>query len=265
MSRLDDVFARTAKDGELALVAYLTAGYPTPEETVGLVTAAIAAGADVIELGVPFSDPLGDGPVIQSSSEVALAAGMTVGRTLAIVAELRGAGIDAPIALMGYCNPFLRYGVERLLDDAVAAGVDGFVVPDLPPHEADDWLEAAAARDLDFVFFAAPGSRPARVAYSAARCGGFMYCLATEGVTGAREGLDPRLLGYLARVRDITDVPLAVGFGISRPEHVSALRGHADGVIVGSAIVRRIGEGHDAAERRTGVHALVSDLKAACR
>jgi tryptophan synthase alpha chain len=265
MSRLDDVFARTAADGELALVAYLTAGYPALEETVGLVAAAVDAGADVIELGVPFSDPMGDGAVIQASSDAALAAGMTVARALETVAEIRRAGIAVPIALMGYCNPFLRYGVERLFQDAAAAGVDAFVVPDLPPHEADDWLEAAAARALDLVFFAAPGSRPERLAYSGARAGGFLYCLATAGVTGERKDLDPGLLGYLARVREATDVPLAVGFGISSAAHVRALRGHADGVIVGSAIVRRIGEGRDPAERRTAVRTLVSELKTACR
>jgi tryptophan synthase alpha chain len=264
MSRVDAVFADAAAEGRLALIAYLTAGYPTPEETAGLVAAAVDAGADVIELGVPFSDPIGDGPVIQGSSETALAAGMTVGRTLALVAEIRAAGIDVPIALMGYCNPFLRYGLERLLDDAVAAGVDAFVVPDLPAHEAEDWLEGAAERGLDVVFFAAPRSRRERVAYSAARAGGFLYCLAAEGVTGARDELDPRLLDYLARVREVADLPLAVGFGISRPEHVRALRGHADGVIVGSAIIRRIGDAQGPSAGRLAVHGLISELRAAC-
>ena len=158
MSRLDDVFTRAAADDRLALIAYLTAGYPSPEETAGLVAAAVDAGADIIELGVPFSDPIGDGRVIQASSQAALTAGMTVGRVLATVAEIRQRGIDVPIALMGYCNPFLQYGVERLFDDAVTTGVDGFIVPDLPPHEADEWLEAAEARALDIVFFAAPAA-----------------------------------------------------------------------------------------------------------
>jgi tryptophan synthase alpha chain len=265
MSRLDDVFVRSAAKAELALIAYLTAGYPTPDETLGLVSAAVAAGADIVELGVPFSDPMGDGPVIQGSSEVALSAGMTVGRALESVAELRRAGIDVPIVLMGYCNPFLRYGVQRLFADACVAGVDGFVIPDLPPQEADEWLDAAGDHELDIVFFAAPGTPPERLSYSAARSGGFLYCLAAEGVTGTRSDLDPRLFGYLARVRAGTDMPLAVGFGISRPEHVRALHGHADGVIVGSAIVRRITEGCDRGARIAAVGAIVSELKSACR
>lgn len=265
MSRLDDVFARTAASGELALVAYLTAGDPAPEETVGLVAAAVDAGADVIELGVPFSDPMGDGPVLQTSNEAAVAAGMTVGRALETVAEARTAGIAVPIALRGFCNPFLRYGLERLFDEAVAAGVDAFVVADLPAQDADEWLEAAAARGLDLVFFTGPDSRPERLAYSAARAGGFLHCLAPEAVTGVREDLDPRLLGYLSSARDATDVPLAVGLEVSSPERLRALRGHADGVVVGSAIVRRIGEEQDPDARRAAVRTLVSELKTACR
>jgi tryptophan synthase alpha chain len=262
MSRLEDVFTRTAVSGELALVAYLTAGDPTPEETVGLVAAAVDAGADVIELGVPFSDPMGDGPALQASNVAAIAAGMTVGRALEAVAEVRRAGIAVPIALRGFCNPFLHYGVQRLLDDAVAAGVDAFVVPDLPANEADEWLEGAAARGLDLVFFTGPDSRPERLAYSAARASGFLHCLAPEAVTGV---LDPRLLGYLADARAATDLPLAVGFEGSSPERLRALRGHADGVVVGSAIVSRIGEEQDPDARRTAVHTLVSELKTACR
>jgi len=265
MSRLEDVFARTAATGELALVAYLTAGYPTPAETVGLVAAAVDAGADVIELGVPFSDPMGDGPALQASNTAAIAAGMTVGRALEAVAEVRRAGIAVPIALRGFCNPFLHYGVERLLDDAVAAGVDAFVVPDLPANEADEWVEAAAARGLDLVFFTGPDSRPERRAYSAARASGFLHCLAPAAVTGTREDLDPRLLGYLSDARKATDLPLAVDVEGSSPERLRALRGHADGVVVGSAIVSRIGEEQDSDARRSAVHTLVSELKTACR
>jgi tryptophan synthase alpha subunit len=265
MSRLEDVFARAAASGELALVAYLTAGYPTPAETVGLVAAAVDAGADVIELGVPFSDPMGDGPALQASNVAALAAGMTVGGALEAVAEVRRAGIAVPIALRGFCNPFLHYGLERLLDDAAAAGVDAFVVPDLPASEADEWLEAAAARQLDLVFFTGPDSCPERLACSAARASGFLHCLAPEAATGSRKDLDPRLLGYLSDAREATDLPLAVGFEASSPERLRALRGHADGVIVGSAIVRRIGEEQDPDARRTAVHTLVSELKTACR
>jgi tryptophan synthase alpha subunit len=265
MSRLEDVFSRAAVRGELALVAYLTAGDPTPEETVGLVAAAVDAGADVIELGVPFSDPMGDGPALQASNVTAIAAGMTVGRALEAVAEVRRAGIAVPIALRGFCNPFLHYGVTRLLDDAVAAGVDAFVVPDLPANEADEWLEGAAARGLDLVFSTGPDSRPERLAHSAARASGFLHCLAPDAMIGTLEDPDPRLLGYLSDARKATDLPLAVGFEGSSPERLRALRGHADGVIVGTAIVSRIGEEQDADARRTAVHTLVSELKTACR
>lgn len=265
MSRIDNVFATAASAGELVLVAYLTAGYPSQEETVDLVTAAVEAGADVIELGVPFSDPIGDGAVIQASTQAALAAGMTLARTVDVVAHLRHLGITTPVALMGYCNPFLRYGLNRLFDAAGAVGVDAFVVPDLPAHEAGEWLQASSGRNIDTVFFASPGSRRERLKYTANRGSGFLYCLAADGVTGARDDLDPRLFDYLAQLRDVTALPLAVGFGISRREHVKALRGYADGVIVGSAIVQRIARAKDPEQRVSAVSELVAELKGACR
>ncbi|HEU4425653.1 MAG TPA: tryptophan synthase subunit alpha [Pilimelia sp.] len=265
MSRIADGFAAASATGETALVAYLTAGYPHPDETVGLVRAAVTAGADLIELGVPFSDPMGDGPVIQESSRVALTAGTTLDTVLRLVAEIRREGVVVPVALMGYYNPFLRYGLKRLVEDATAAGVDGLVVPDLPAHQADELLDLAGRDGLDTVFFAAPGSRPERVAYTASRASGFLYCLATDGVTGMRDDLDPRLLEFLARVRAATALPLAVGFGISTPAHVRALRGHADGVIVGSALVRTMADASGPQARRAAVAKVVADLKAATR
>ncbi|MGH8897248.1 MAG: tryptophan synthase subunit alpha [Egibacteraceae bacterium] len=265
MSRIDEAFAAAAACGETALVAYLTGGYPTPDETVGLIRAAADAGADVIEAGVPFSDPMGDGPIIQESSRAALRAGTTTAAVLRLIAEAREAGVTVPVALMGYYNPFLRYGLERLVEDAHAAGVDGLVVPDLPAHQADDLIGYAAGVDLSMVFFAAPGSRTERVRYTAARASGFLYCLATDGVTGVRDHLDPRLLDFLARVRGVTALPLAVGFGISTPDHVRALHGSADGVIVGSALLRSIVAAPDAAGRVAATAALVTELKAATR
>ena len=265
MTRIDEAFTCERRKGALVLVAYLTAGHPCADETAHLVAAAVDGGADVIELGVPFSDPIGDGPVIQASSQAALAAGMTVGRALGVVAGIRHAGITTPIALMGYCNPFLQYGINGLVRDAAAAGVDAFVVPDLPPHEADAWLEPCRAAGLDMVFFAAPDSRPERLAYTAGRGSGFLYCLSRDGVTGAQKTLDPRLLDHLGRLRQLTTLPLAVGFGISQAHHVRALRQHADAVIVGSAIVQRVAQAESRPERCSAVRDLVAELKAACR
>jgi tryptophan synthase alpha chain len=265
MSRLDDAFADASHRDELALVAYLTAGYPTPDETVGLMATAVDRGADVIELGVPFSDPMGDGPTIQASSQAALAAGMTLHRAIETVAEARESGVTVPIVLMGYCNPFLQRGLVRLFRDAHSAGIDGFVVPDLPAHEAGEWLEGANRYGLDMVFFAAPGSRPERLALNVSRSRGFLYCLATDGATGARDELDPRLDDYLLRLRAATTLPLAVGFGISQPRHIAALKGKADGAIVGSAIVHRLAAAGTPAQRRCALAGLVTELKAACR
>jgi tryptophan synthase alpha chain len=265
MSRLADAFASAAARGETALVAYLTAGYPDPAETVGLMRAITEAGADVIELGVPFSDPMGDGPVIQQASEVALRAGTTTAMVLRLAADARKAGIEVPIALMGYCNPFFRYGLKQLTEDAQAAGVDGLVIPDLPAHQADELIDHAAHAGIATVFFAARASRPERIGYAASRSTGFLYCLATDGVTGARAALDPRLTSFLALVRAQTTVPLAVGFGISTPSHVRALRGHADGVIVGSALLSRLNDAPDAACRRAAAGSMLAELKAATR
>lgn len=265
MSRITDAFATTRDKGELALVAYLCAGYPDPAETVGLVTAAVEAGADVIELGVPFSDPLGDGPVIQECGRVALAAGTTLPKVLDLVAEIRESGVDAPIALMGYVNPFLRYGYKRLADSSERVGVDGWIIPDVPAHQADDLLAAARPKGIDTVFFGALGSAPERLAFTGEHTRGFLYVFATDGVTGVRSELDPRLISFLDRLGGLTDAPRAVGFGISKPEHVAALRGHAEGVIVGSALARAIAAADTAAGRVQAVRDTVSALKAATR
>ncbi|MDH6225214.1 MULTISPECIES: tryptophan synthase subunit alpha [Streptomyces] len=265
MKRLEQTFTDNRVKEETTLVAYITSGYPSLGETVGLIRAAVDAGADVIELGVPFSDPLGDGPVIQATGQAALDTGTTTAATIDVVAEARAAGVEAPIVLMGYCNPFLRYGLTQLYDDARTAGADGFVVPDLPVGEGGPWLERARAADLGQSFFAAPGSSPERIAAASAASRGFLYVLAANGVTGVRDELDPGIDAYLERVRSAGDTPMAVGFGISRPEHVKALHGRTDGVIVGSALLRAVGEARDAAGRRRAVTELVSSLKAATR
>ncbi|MFH9816561.1 tryptophan synthase subunit alpha [Streptomyces sp. NPDC017230] len=265
MKRLEQTFGDNRAKQETTLVAYLTSGYPSLGETVGLMRAAQDAGADVIELGVPFSDPLGDGPVIQAAGQAALDTGTTTAATLDLVAEARAGGIEVPIMLMGYCNPFLRYGLTQLYDDARSAGADGFVVPDLPVGEGAEWLAHAEATGLGQAFFTAPGSSAERVAAAAAASRGFVYVLAANGVTGVRSELASGIDSYLERVRGAGDTPIAVGFGISRPEHVAALHGKTDGVIVGSALLQAIGAARDAAGRRRATTDLVSSLKAATR
>ncbi|MCU1496081.1 MAG: hypothetical protein JWM47_34 [Acidimicrobiales bacterium] len=270
MSRIAEAFAACRSRGELALVPYLTGGYPDPAETVDLLEVVVDAGADVIELGVPFSDPVGDGPVIQRANQVSQAAGTTTAGVLDQVAQLRARGVCTPVALMGYFNPFLRYGAKAFVADAVAAGVDGLIIPDLPPTGGSlvaDWRTEVAAAHLDMVGFVAPDSQPTRLEQAGAMTGGFLYCLAANGVTGARDELDPGLIDYLARVRRATDAPTAVGFGIARPDQVAALRGHTDGAIVGSALIRTIdaAPAPGPAGRRAAVHRFVSEMKAAGR
>ncbi|WP_306317860.1 MULTISPECIES: tryptophan synthase subunit alpha [unclassified Streptomyces] len=265
MKRVEQTFADNRAKGETTLVAYLTSGYPGLGETVGLIRAAADAGADVIELGVPFSDPLGDGPVIQATGQAALDTGTTTAATLDVVAEARACGVEVPIMLMGYCNPFLRYGLTQLYDDAKSAGADGFVVPDLPVREGAEWRAHAEKYELGQVFFAAPGSSTERIAESAAASRGFLYVLAANGVTGVRSELAADIDAYLDRVRSVCEVPMAVGFGISRPEHVAALRGRTDGVIVGSALLQAIGEAPDAGGRRRVTTEMITALKAATR
>ncbi|MFE9424004.1 tryptophan synthase subunit alpha [Kitasatospora sp. NPDC006697] len=266
MERLEKTFARAAERDESVLVAYLTGGYPSLPETAALLETVCAAGADIIELGVPFSDPLGDGSVIQATTQHALANGATAAAVLDLVAGVREAGVQVPIMLMGYCNPFLRYGLGQLYADAADAGADGFIVPDLPPHEADEWVAEAEARELGQVFFSAPGSGPERLAAGAARSRGFLYALAANGVTGVRDQLDPGIEDYLERVRTAAGpLPVCVGFGISRPEHVRSLRGKAAGVIVGSALLKAIGGADSPSARVRAAGELIRELKGACR
>lgn len=266
MQRLEQTFAGAAARGETVLVAYLTGGYPYLSETGALIEEACAAGADVIELGVPFSDPLGDGPVIQATTHQALERGATAATVLEIVEGVRGRGIDVPIMAMGYCNSFLRYGLEQFYADAASAGVDGLIVADLPAHEADEWLVLARKLELGQVFFSAPGTSPERLARTAHASRGFLYALAANGVTGVRDSLAAGIEEYLGRVRTAAgDLPVCVGFGISRPEHVEALRGQAQGVIVGSALLSAIEAGRDPRERVAAVSRVLGGLKAACR
>ncbi len=245
MNRIDQTFAALREGGRAALMPYLPLGFPTPELALDLVFGVAEAGADLIELGVPFSDPLADGPVIQRATHIALKQGMTLARCLDVVREARQAGISIPLILMTYYNPVLRFGPEACGRAAREAGADGFIVPDLPPEESGRLAAACRENDLDLVFLAAPTSTPARLARIAAANQGFIYLVSVTGVTGVRDRVSAGLGGLLAHLRTITHKPVCVGFGIARAESARAVARQADGVIIGSALVSRIGDSDD--------------------
>ncbi|MFN8470613.1 MAG: tryptophan synthase subunit alpha [Anaerolineae bacterium] len=247
MSRIAPTFERLRADGRVALMPYLCIGHPTPDALLDIVPAAERAGADLFELGIPFSDPLADGATIQAATQRALDQGLKLDACFRQVRQLRDAGVTAPFCFMGYYNPIFQRGVDRFCAEAAEAGVDGFIVPDLPPEEADDLAEAARRRDLDLIFLLAPSSTEARIRTVCERASGFIYLVSLLGVTGARASLPAELEGFVQRVRAHTDLPLAVGFGISTPEQATRVAHIADGVIVGSAVVRTADQAEDPA------------------
>jgi tryptophan synthase alpha subunit len=256
---LEEAFGSARDDGRCALITYLTAGYPDLEQSPALFAALQAGGADVIEMGVPFSDPVADGPTIQAASQVALQAGMTPRRCLDLLSQLRDQGIALPIVLMGYYNPIFSYGLERYVADCAQRGADGLIVPDLPPEEAQPLQDACARHGLALIFLVAPTTGEQRLVEIAHATQGFLYAVSQLGTTGASLSLDEELVRRLALARAQANTPVAVGFGISRPEEAQALAPHVDGVIVGSAIVRRAVEGPES------LAAYVSALRAALR
>jgi tryptophan synthase alpha chain len=259
MSRIAPTFAALRTRREVALVPYFTAGDPDLATTRELVLAAVAEGADAVELGVPFSDPMADGPVLQRSAARALASGTTLPRVLELVATLRRE-VTLPLVLFGYYNPFFRYGVEALARDAAAAGVDGVLCVDLPPEESGELRVAARAAGLDVIALLAPTTPLARTRAIVRVASGFLYFVSVLGTTGARSTLPQDLPALVGRVRKVTDLPVGVGFGVSRPEQAAWIAGFADAVIVGSALARRLEE--DARERAP---ARVAELLGALR
>lgn len=263
--RLTAAFIRAREQGSHAVIPYITAGDPSLEETVAITHALVAGGADVVEWGVPFSDPLADGVTIQRSSQRSLAGGTTSRRVLEAVRTLRGQGCDVPLALLVYGNILWRYGVEAFLQDAAEAGVDGLIVPDIPTEEGASFAAAARKIGIAWIPLVAPTSPSRRIAQITAAGTGFVYCVSVTGVTGARSELPPGLADFLQRVRGETSLPLAVGFGVSRPDQARAIvhDAGADGVIVGSALVRALEEAPSAQARQQEATRFIREIKSA--
>ena len=239
MSRIDDKFAELRANGDKAFIPFLTAGDPSLDATHDIVLAMEAGGADVIELGVPFSDPIADGPVIQRATERALKSGASLRGILDLVRRIR-ASSDIPLLLFSYFNPLLNYGLRELAGKARDVGLDGVLASDLTLEESRAFLDIMNEAGLNTVFLVAPTSSPQRIEKIARISTGFLYALSRTGVTGVTNELSAELVGFIRRLRSHTDNPIAVGFGISRPEHVRAVWEEADGAIVGSAIVHEI-------------------------
>lgn len=236
-------FARARAEGRVALIPYVMAGYPDLPMSEEVAVALCAAGADVLELGMPFSDPLADGVTIQAAAQRALEGGMSLAGALALAARV-SARVQTPLVLMGYYNPLYSYGVERFCRSAGAANVAGLIVPDLPPEEAQPLHDAAAAAGIELIFLVAPTSPDARIERVARVAGqtggGFLYCVSLSGVTGARTSLPEHLASFVQRVRAHTSLPLAVGFGVSRAAHVAEIGRIADGAVVASALLNAV-------------------------
>jgi len=242
-NRIDQLFAKTRAEKRAALILYLTSGFPDAATTRRILPVLEEAGCDLVELGVPFSDPIADGPTIQHASTVALENGMTFQETLNIITEFRQSS-QLPIVLFGASNPFYRRGLDRSAADAKAAGADGFLAADVPVEEAADFRAALRPHDLHLISLVAPTSPDDRVRHIAAASSGFLYCIAIKGITGARGDLGDSVVPYLQRLRGLTDMPLALGFGISTPEHVATVAPHCDAVVVGSALINLIEKCH---------------------
>ncbi|MCL4683767.1 tryptophan synthase subunit alpha [Myxococcota bacterium] len=264
MSRIEACLTALRRRGETALIPFISAGDPDLGVTEALLPALAAAGADVIEIGVPFSDPVAEGPTIQRASERALRAGTTLRRVLELVKTLRPK-LDVPLVLMGYGNSFLTMGGVRFAEAAREAGVDGVITVDCPLEEEPEYYEALAACDVDAILLAAPTTSEKRLATLAQNTRGFLYYVSLTGVTGARAELPPEIEENVARIRALSDVPVCVGFGISTPEQAARIGKFADGVVVGSALVERIERAASREAAVTDAADFVAALKAPLR
>lgn len=241
MTRISRKFQSLKKENRKAFIAYIMAGDPDIPRTKEMVRLLEDCGVDILELGVPFSDPLADGPAIQAAAQRGLEAGTTLHTVIELVAELRKT-TEIPIILMTYYNPIFKYGEEKFVEAACSAGVDGVIIPDLPPEEAGGMIGFARKKSFDIIFLLAPTSTADRIRVVAGASRGFIYYVSITGITGSKLALDPAIESHMKRIRSVSDTPIAVGFGISTPEEAALVAGFADGVIIGSAIVKKINE-----------------------
>ncbi|WP_434740971.1 tryptophan synthase subunit alpha [Micromonospora sp. SH-82] len=258
MSRIGVAFDKARADGRAVLIGCMPAGFPTVEGSIAAMTAMVEAGVDVIEVEIPYSDPVMDGPVIQKASDIALAGGVRVRDTLRIVEAVAATG--APVVTMTYWNPVEQYGVDAFARDLAAAGGTGLITPDLIPEEAAEWLAASDAHHLDRTFLVSPSSTDARLAMTVGHCRGFVYATALMGVTGAREQTSSSAPTLVSRVRAVTDLPVGVGLGVGTGAQAAAVAGYADGVIVGSALIRCVLDAPDQDAGLAALRALSADL-----
>lgn len=263
-TRITQLFERCTAEGRKAFIAYLTAGDPNPEATVPLVLALERGGADLIELGVPFSDPIADGPVIQRASERALHAGTTLKRILEMVREIRRQS-EIPLLLFSYLNPVMHYGFDKLAQDAATAGIDGVLLTDLSIEEAEEPARRLREHSLDTVFLGAPTSSERRLELIGRHSSGFVYLVSRTGVTGEQASLSAQAIPLIKKMRKHTNLPLALGFGISKPEHVAEVAQFADGIVVGSAIVKTIEANIHSADLPAAVEQFTRQLSAPLR
>ncbi len=262
MSRIAETFANLKREGAAAIIPYVMCGDPDVATTLAVVPALIEGGADLVELGVPFSDPIAEGPTIQRAAERALASHTSLADCLSVAKQLRDQGVAAPLLLMGYYNPIHHYGIARFAEHSAAAGVDGAIVPDLPPEEADALAVALKAKQLDLIFLLTPTSTDERIARVCKLASGFIYCVSLLGVTGARTEFSASVGSLVERIRQHTDLPIAIGFGISRPEHVAAATAIADGAVIGSALIDRL-TAAPASDKANAGREYIAELKAA--
>lgn len=263
MSRIDQTFKSLRQKGQSVLIPFIVAGDPDLATTEALVLQMAQAGADIIELGVPYSDPLADGPTIQAASQRALPRGVSLKSVLTLAKNLKGKTI--PLVIMTYFNPVYQYGLKAFAGECKECGIAGVIIPDLPPEEAGPWIEEARKVRVDTIFLTAPTSTPERIRRVSKKCRGYIYHVAVTGVTGVREKLSADLEPAVRRIREISKKPVAVGFGISTPEQAKDVSRFADGIIVGSAIVKIImedGAGKEDMIRRVG--SFITSLAAAC-
>jgi tryptophan synthase alpha chain len=264
VSRLSEVFRNAKREKRVVFIPYVTAGDPSLERSIEIVRALARAGAGVIELGVPFSDPIADGPTNQRAAERSLRAGTTLSGVLAAVEVIRQ-DLEIPIVLFTYANPVLRYGIEAFAEDAAIAGVDGVLFTDVPAEEMAPFEEQISARDIDLIMLVTPTSTRQRMKAAARFGGGFLYLVSRTGVTGARQELEGGLADTIRMARKASRLPVAVGFGISTPEQVATVAEKADGVVVGSAIVSRIGAMGDCDEMIDEIEKFACELAATCK